>query len=558
MLLGLTIRDVVLIERLELAWQPGLCVLTGETGAGKSILLDALGLALGARGDSALVRHGASQAVVSAEFGLAADHPVRRLLVEQGLESFGEDAIVLRRVLTAEGRSRAFVNDEPVGVGMLRQIGDTLVEIQGQFDQRGLLDPATHRGLLDAFGGHGAEVEALRGAFKQWRAAVKARQEAEAALARSQAEEDHLRHCLTELDSLGPRPGEEEELAEQRVRLMNREKLVAGAKAALGELVGESGAERRLHAAARQLQRLRDKAGPRFDAATGAVERAAVEAAEAIALLEAVARDIEFDSDGLDKIEERLFALRALARKHGVRVDALAAFRDEIARKLALLDDRSEEMKRLRRAESETRETYAAAALRLSERRYQAAEKLDAAVKRELAPLKLGSATFRTAIETRAESEWGEYGQDRIFFEVSTNPGAPPGPLARIASGGELARFMLALKTVLARSSTVPTLVFDEVDSGVGGAVADAVGDRLQRLSESVQILVVTHSPQVAARGAHHWRILKEQLLGRSLTRVEELSSAARREEIARMLSGSLITPEARAAAASLIEGARV
>jgi len=558
MLLGLTIRDVVLIERLELALGAGLCVLTGETGAGKSILLDALGLALGARGDSGLVRHGAAQAVVAAEFALGPAHPAWNLLEAQGISTSSTGGLVLRRVLSADGRSRAFVNDEPVGVGLLRQLGDTLVEIQGQFEQRGLLDPANHRALLDAFGGYESEVEELGRLWRKWRGAASAHAEAAAELARARAEEDLLRHNLAELDALKPEADEEEHLAEQRLRLANREKLGAGAGAALAELTGEGGVLRRLHSAQRLLEKLHGKDGGVIEAAIAALERAAVESAEAAAQIEAALREIEFDGGvGLDKIEDRLYALRGLARKHGVAVRELPGLRDGIRERLGLLDDRGGELRLLARAEAEGREKYQAAAKRVSARRIEAAGRLDAAVQAELEPLKLGQARFRTVIGNRPEEEWGEYGQDRVYFEVATNPGAPPGPLARIASGGELARFMLALKVALAESAIVPTLVFDEVDSGVGGAVADAVGDRLQRLGQTLQILVVTHSPQVAARGARHWHIFKEQEDGANRTRVAALDAASRREEIARMLSGSLITAEARAAAASLIAGAQ-
>lgn len=557
MLLGLTIRDVVLIERLELALGPGLCVLTGETGAGKSILLDALGLALGARADSGLVRHGASQAAVAAEFRLSASHPAWAVLAEQGLAVPPGGSLVLRRVLSDDGRSRAFINDEPVGVALLRRVGDTLVEIQGQFEQRGLLDPASHRALLDSFGGNETETGALRAAWRKWRDAAAARAETEALLARSREEEDLLRHNLAELEALKPRAGEEEHLAGQKTLLANREKIVAGGGAALEELTGEGGALRRLHSARRQIERLRDRAGPVLEPAMAALERAAVETEEAAAQIEAALREIEFDGNGLERIEERLYALRGLARKHGVAADALPELRERIAHSLSLLDDRGDELRLLMRAETEGRDAYAAAAKAVSARRRAAAARLDEAVRRELGPLRLGSARFYTVVEDRPEGEWGEFGWDRVAFEVATNPGAPPGPLTRIASGGELSRFMLALKVVLAESATVPTLVFDEVDSGVGGAVADAVGDRLRRLGGTLQILVVTHSPQVAARGAHHWHIFKEQKAGATRTQVMPLDEESRREEIARMLSGSLITAEARAAAASLIAGGR-
>jgi DNA repair protein RecN (Recombination protein N) len=556
MLLGLTIRDVVLIERLDLAFHAGLCVLTGETGAGKSILLDALGLALGVRAESGLVRHGADQAVVTADFSLERDHPALRLLADAGIAVDGE-RLVLRRVVNADGRSRAFIDDQPASVGLLKQIGERLVEIQGQFEQQGLLDAATHRQALDAYASHRAELGALAKAWHDWRGAAKERDAAEVVLAKARSDEDYLRHALAELDALDPKPGEDQTLADERALLMNREKLTEALDAALGELAGERGGERALHAAQRQLERLRDKSGGRLEAALAALERAAVETREAVAQLEAAARGIGGDAAGLEKIEERLFALRTLARKHGVTLDALPGLRADIAQRIAALDDGGGNLARLTRREQEARQAYLAAAETVGKRRHQAAKALDAAVMKEFAPLKLDKARFQTVLTALGEADWSEHGRERAHFEVATNPGAPPGPLARIASGGELSRFMLAIKVVLAKTSPVPTLVFDEVDSGIGGAVAAAVGERLHRLGQEVQVLVVTHSPQVAARGAHHWRVEKRQAQARTLTRVEELTADQRREEIARMLSGSAVPAEARAAAASLMTGAR-
>jgi DNA repair protein RecN (Recombination protein N) len=555
MLLGLTIRDVVLIDRLDLAFHAGLCVLTGETGAGKSILLDALGLALGMRAESGLVRQGADQAVVTAEFALTQDHPALALLAETGIAVEGE-RLVLRRVVNADGRSRAFIDDQPASIGLLRQLGETLVEIQGQFEQQGLLDPATHRQALDAYGGYRAETTALAEAWRRWRAIAAERADAEAQLARARADEDYLRHAQAELDALEPKPGEEASLADERALLMNREKLIEALDAALAELAGERGGERALNAAERQLERLRDRAGGRLDAALAALERAQVETREAVAQLEAAARGIGRDQASLETIEERLFALRALARKHGVTPEDLPQLRAGIAARIAALDDGGDRLRQLMRREVEARQAYLATAETLGKKRRQAAKALDVAVMRELPPLKLEKARFQTVLTPLAEADWGEHGSERVHFEVATNPGAAPGPLARIASGGELSRFMLALKVVLARTSPVPTLVFDEVDSGIGGAVAAAVGERLHRLGQELQVLVVTHSPQVAARGTHHWRVEKRQAQQKTLTRVAELSAEERREEIARMLSGSAITAEARAAAASLMAGA--
>jgi DNA repair protein RecN (Recombination protein N) len=556
MLLGLTIRDVVLIDRLDLAFHGGLCVLTGETGAGKSILLDALGLAVGVRAESGLVRHGAEQAVVTAEFSLGPRHPARRLLADAGLDAAG-DTLVLRRVVAADGRSRAFIDDQPASVGLLKQVGETLVEIQGQFEQQGLLDPATHREALDAYGVDAARNAALSAAWWQWRERASARDAAAAAFAKARADEDYLRHAVAELDALDPVPGEEARLAEERTLRMNREKLGEALESALGELLSERGGEHALHSAQRQLERLKDKAGGRLDAAIAALDRAALETREAVTQIETASRGLDRDGASLDKIEERLFALKALARKHNVAVAGLPGLRAEMTVRIAALDDGGAAALRLARHAEEARRDYVAAAERVGKERRVAAKKLDAAVMKELAPLKLEKARFATVLTALEDSEWGPSGAERVHFEVATNPGTPLGPLARIASGGELSRFMLALKVVLARTSPVPTLVFDEVDSGIGGAVAAAVGERLHRLGEELQVLVVTHSPQVAARGAHHWRVAKQQAQARTLTKVEELSAEERCEEIARMLSGSAVTAEARAAAASLMAGAR-
>ncbi|HXS39545.1 MAG TPA: DNA repair protein RecN [Stellaceae bacterium] len=555
MLLGLSIRDVVVIDRLDLAFRPGLCVLTGETGAGKSILLDALGLALGMRAESGLVRPGADQASVSAEFDLPSKHPGRRLLAEAGFAS--EDVIVLRRVLNSDGRSRAFIDDQPASIGLLRQLGDTLIEIEGQFAQTGLLDAGTHREALDEYGVARTARDALTRSWAVWRQLAAERQTAETALARSQADEDFLRHATAEIEALDPQPGEESLLAEERALLMNRERLSEALAAATEDLAGEKGGEHALNRAARGLERLRDKAGGKLDAAIAALERAIVETRDAIAELDSAAQALGHRGGSLEQIEERLFALRALARKHGVTVEALPRLRAEIAAKIGALDDGGAAIAALRRREDEARQAYLAAAEAVTKARAAAAKKLDAAIAKELPPLRLEKARFHTALAPLAEAEWGEHGREAVRFEVATIAGAAPGALARIASGGELSRFMLALKVVLARGAAVPTLVFDEVDSGVGGATAAAVGERLSRLAEERQVLVVTHSPQVAARAAHHWRVMRSEGKSRTVTRVDELDEGARREEIARMLSGAAITAEARAAAASLMAGTR-
>jgi DNA repair protein RecN (Recombination protein N) len=550
MLLSLAIRDVVLIDRLELEFSPGLSVLTGETGAGKSILLDALGLALGGRGDSSLVRQGAAQAVVTAEFDVPASHPARALATDQGIDAAG--TLVLRRVLSADGRSRASINDQPVSVGLLRTVGACLVEIQGQFEQQGLLEAATHLGLLDAFAGHGALLRTVADAHQVWRQAAAVLRETVEAAARAAAEEDYLRHAHAELEALAPRPGEEPELSSRRSLLQHRDRLLSAVNAAHGELTGERGAAHAIGTAARQLGRLsgalRDQAAP----VLAALDRAANEIAEAEALLAALARD-DGAGGSLEQVEERLFALRALARKHHVAVEDLAQLRERFATQLAALDQGGSTIARLTKTEAEAKQAYLAAAEQLSAARAKAAARLDKAVTSELAPLKLDKARFRTSLARLPETGWGASGIDRAVFEMAANPGSAPAPLGKVASGGELSRAMLAIKVVLAGTGPVPTLVFDEVDSGIGGAVAAAVGQRLARLGKRLQVLVVTHSPQVAARGNHHWRVLKRGAGGSVVTTVEALPTEARREEIARMLSGAVVTEEARAAADSLM-----
>ena len=556
MLQGLTIRDVVLIDRLDLAFRPGLCVLTGETGAGKSILLDALGLALGRRAEAGLVRAGAKEAAVAAEFAVGRNHLAQAILREAGRDEPGE-TIVLRRLLTPDGRSRAFVNDAPSSVGLLRALGDSLVEIQGQFEQRGLLDPANHRLILDAFAEHSLGPEGLAEAWRDWRAAQTREAEAMHVLAANRAEEDLLRHHLTELEALMPEADEEDRLAARRSLLQNAERLAESLAEAIAELGGEAGALTALARATRRLERARERAQGLLDAPLAAAERAAAETAEAVAVLEAAARELDLDPRELEKVEERLFALRGLARKHHVPVADLPALQERLAAQFAAIEAGAENVEHLVRATAEARARFVAAAEGVSRARSGAALRLDAAVAAEFAPLRLDKARFRTVLTPLAEAEWSEHGRERVHFEIVTIPGAPFGPLARIASGGELSRFMLALKLVLADTASVPTLIFDEVDSGIGGAVAAAVGERLQRLGTSLQVLVVTHSPQVAARGAHHWRVAKRPGEHQTVTRVEELNPDTRQEEIARMLSGHIVTAEARAAAASLIAGGR-
>ena len=554
MLRALSIRDVVLMEKLDIDFHSGLCVLTGETGAGKSILLDSLGLALGMRADSTLVRHGAKQASVAAEFEVDADHPARRVLAEHGLDDF-DDTLILRRILGADGRSRAFVNDRPVSVSLLRQAGETLVEIHGQFESQKLLSPAAHRALLDSYGGLAADAERTAQAYRAWRAAAEARAVAEEARQSAHRDEEFLKYAVDEFEALDPQPGEDTALAQERAVLMHGEKLIEALNDAAAELASGQGVEAALRSAARHLEKAAAKAEGRLDGIIAAFDRAALEVTEAAAGLDRLSGAIDLDPRHLESVEERLFALRALARKHGVEADNLPATGERLRARLAALTDGGAAVERLRREEAAARDAFIGAAGDLSARRREAAARLDEAVARELGPLKLGKALFVTRVTPLGEGDWSERGADRVVFEAATNPGSPPGPLNRIASGGELARFALALKVVLAGADPVPTIIFDEVDSGVGGAVAAAVGERLARLAEDVQVVGVTHSPQVAARGLHHWRVSKTDAGPGVRTTVDVLSEVSRKEEIARMLAGARVTDEARAAADSLLQG---
>jgi DNA repair protein RecN (Recombination protein N) len=552
MLTNLSIRDIVLIEQLDLTFEPGLCVLTGETGAGKSILLDALGLALGGRGERALVRPGATQGAAVAVFSVAAGDPVHDLLAEHGIEP--EEPLVLRRVIGADGRSRAYVNDQPVGIGLLRRLGETLVEVHGQHDQQSLLDGPTQRSLLDAFGRLEPLLGEVRGAHRLWRELEAEHAALAGELERAAAEAAYLRHAAEELSQLAPEPGEEAVLVETRARLMNREKLAAAIQEASDLLRAEGGVDARLGAALRGIERVLGSAGTLLQGAAEALERTRVEAEEAGEALERAAAELELESDRLEQIEERLFAIRAAARKYRVEVDALAALRQDMTERLGRIDSGAERVTRAAEAVLAARAGFVEHAARLSHARGRVADALGGAVMAELPPLKLDKARFVVRLQPLAEGDWSAEGAERIAFEVATNPGQEPGPLARIASGGELARFMLALKVVLARTGSTASLVFDEVDTGIGGATADAVGERLSRLGRSAQVLVVTHAPQVAARADHHVRVEKRTAGGRAVVSAVPLAAATRREEIARMLAGATVTDAARAAADSLIE----
>lgn len=550
MLRQLAIRNVVLVEQLELEFDAGLGVLTGETGAGKSILLDALGLALGARSDAGLVRSGTDAAAVSAEIELPAHHPVHALLSEQGIEADAGESLILRRSLKADGGSRAFVGAATVPAGVLREIGALAVEIHGQHDERGLLNPRGHRALLDTFAA--SDVTKVADAWSEVTRIEAELAQARAEMAAAERDRDYLAHSLSEIDALAPEAGEETRLAEERAAMQ------AGLKAGeslsgIDELLGGSdGALAQLRLAARKIERgAADH--PLLAEALAALDRSLIEASEAEDKIERAADALTFDPARLEAAETRLFEIRGLARKHRVEPDALAELAERMRAQLSEIEAGGERIAHLDAELSKVRLHYSELAAELSRQRHEAARKLDEAVAAELHPLKLDSARFQTAI---AQAEPGPAGTDRVEFEISTNPGAPFGPLTKIASGGELSRFVLALKVALAEAGSAGTMIFDEIDRGVGGAVASAIGERLARLAKQSQVLVVTHSPQVAARAAHHFRIEKVHGPDGTRTTVRRLDDAERREEIARMLSGAAVTDEARAQAARLLEAA--
>ena len=557
MLARLSIRDIVLIDRLDIDFGSGLAALTGETGAGKSILLDAFALALGARGDVALVREGAEQGQVIAAFDVAKDHPARRVLAQNDLASGlgGEEELIVRRVQFADGRTRAFVNDQPVSVQVLRALGTALVEIHGQHDDRAFVDASTHRALLDAYGGLEAKAAEVAALWSDRRAREAAVADHRAAIERAAREAEWLRHAVDELGRLKPEAGEETALAERRTAMMQAEKVSEDLRSTLDSVSGPNSPVPPLATAMRRLERRAAQAPALIEPAVKAIDVALTALDEAHAQLEAALRVAQYDPQELERIEERLFALRAAGRKYNVPVDALSALANRYEGDLALIDAGAERLATLEREAAEVLARYRAAAQALSDARRRAALKLDKAVNAELKPLKLERAQFSTQVESESE---GPNGLDRIEFWVRTNPGTRPGPLMKVASGGELARFLLALKVVLADRGSAPTLVFDEIDTGVGGAVADAIGLRLARLASGVQVIAVTHAPQVAARAERHYVISKDALAKgkRVATRVAELEGERRREEIARMLAGAEITAEARAAAERLIRAA--
>lgn len=553
MLTALSIRDVVLIEALDLDFGTGLGVLTGETGAGKSILLDSLGLALGARADSGLVRQGAAQAVVTASFEPADPAPIAALLGDSGLDHDPSEPLTIRRLVKADGGSRAYVNDQPASAGLLRELGALLVEIHGQHDDRGLLNPRGHRALLDSFAR--ADTAAVATAHRALRDAEEALAAALAEQESAARDREWLEHAVAELTKLAPEPGEEAVLAERRATMQRGEK-IAGELQAIAELIdGSDGALTRLRQAARILERIAED-HPALIEALAALDRALVEAGTAQEGIDTAAEALAFDPAALEADEARLFELRGLARKHRVQPDDLAELTETLATRLERIEGGEGLIARLAADLTAAEKAYVAAAETLSATRTLAAARLDAAVAAELAPLKLDAARFRTTVEPLPRDQWSAAGRDRVEFEVSTNPGAPFAPLIKIASGGELSRFILALKVALAEEGGARTLIFDEIDRGVGGAVASAIGERLARLSTGAQLLVVTHSPQVAARGAAHLLIAKSHDGVVTRTGVRQLNEDERREEIARMLSGAQVTDEARAQAGRLLEAA--
>ena len=549
MLRGLDIRDMLIIDHLSLEFSSGLNVLTGETGAGKSILLDSLGFVLGWRGRADLVRSGQDQGEVSAWFDLGPTHPARAVLQEAGIPL--DDELILRRVNSRDGRKTAWINDRRVSGEVLRAVSEHLVELHGQHDDRGLLDPKEHRDLLDTFGGHDDMLSTVSAAFRALRAAEKDLRTAEAAQEELRAEEEFLRHAVDELQKLAPEAGEEAELDSRRRLMQGAEKIRADIAHA-AQALGREGAEGMMSDAMRWLDGAADAAEGRLEEPLAALSRAMFELDDAAQGVEACLDALEFNPHDLELAEERLFAIRALARKHTVAPDELPTLTQELSAKLDLLDMGARGLKELNAAVAAAKAAYDEAAGVLSRARKSAAQALDLAMGAELAPLKMERAVFTTQVKGADPSATGV---DQVDFVVATNPGAPAGPLAKIASGGELSRFLLALKVCLSRDGAQNSMIFDEIDRGVGGATADAVGRRLSRLAQDAQVLVVTHSPQVAALGDRHFQVAKQQSADMTLSRVDLLSDTARVDEIARMISGDTITIEARAAARTLIEG---
>lgn len=553
MLQSLSIRDIVLIEALDLEFGSGLTVLTGETGAGKSILLDSLGLALGNRADSGLVRQGTEKAQVTASFASPAKgSKLAVTLAENDIEIEPGEPLIIKRSVKADGGSRAFINDQPCSATLLRTVGGQLIEIHGQHDDRGLINPKGHRALLDAFAG--VEGNVVRDAYDAWQAAKTALEQAKQEQETAENDREYLEHSVAELSKFAPQPGEEEELALDRATMMKGEKLTGDLEAIRAAFDGSNGGLASLRAAARRLDMI-SEGHPLLGEALESLDRSIIDASEAEDKLNEAAAALSFDPQRLDDMETRLFDLRGLARKHRVEPDKLSDLLNELQNKLAAISDGGKTLEDLEASLAGAKQSYIVAAENLRAQRSKAAKALDKAVAGELAPLKLDAARFETLLELLPEEHWNKGGMDRIEFLISTNPGAPLAPLGKIASGGELSRFILALKVALAEEYGLKTIIFDEVDRGVGGAVASAIGDRLSRLSRGAQLLVVTHSPQVASKGDAHMLINKSLSGTVSRTDVSALDDEGRRQEIARMLSGADVTDEARAQADRLLEG---
>ena len=551
MLAHLCVHNIVLINQLDIDFRRGLTVLTGETGAGKSILLDALGLALGSRADFGLIGKNSERSEVTATFELEENHPVLALLTEAGLDS-GSD-VILRRSLR-DGKSPALINDRPVSAGLLRQVGDMLVEIQGQFEGRGLLDVSTHRKLLDRYAGNKAQAQATAAAHHNWQNAKNELKTALQQHEKDQADAQWLRDAVAQLNELNPQENEEEALTNERQWLANINRIAEALNEIEQTIEGDNAAAKMIAEASKSANRAAELAGGSLAPLNDALERAQIELTEVSNIIASTKDSLEGDEGRLMMLDDRLHALRGQARKHNITIAELPELQENLMARLSNLDDQSSIIANLSKAEAEAESTYQTAAEKLSLNRKNAAKTLDKKVMQELPPLKLDQARFVTTIETMPPQKWNENGFDQLRFEVSTNPGRDVGPIDRIASGGELARFLLAIKVVLADSSAPMTLIFDEVDSGVSGAVADAVGMRLSRLGETMQSLVITHSPQVASCGQNHLKIAKQQIGAQMVSSTERLSPEKRLEEISRMLSGATITPEARAAAQRLLD----
>lgn len=553
MLQSLSIRNVVLIDKLDLDFKSGLSVLTGETGAGKSILLDSLGLVLGNRAETSLIRQGEDKLSVTAQFSLQKQTPALRALLDK-YEIEADDELLIKRSLTRDGKGKIFINDQPAGAKLLKEIGKYLVEVHGQFDNQGLLNPANHLDVLDAYGAYKPLAERTATAFAAYKKARAARQEAEKNIARAKEDEENLRHWVDELEKMNPRPDEEDELGKKRQEMMNAEKIIDSLNYAYGALTERADVQGAIRSAQSAMDKANTLVDGRYQTIIDMLDQALIDISETVNELEEVSHNVSLNQNELENIEERLYALRGLARKHNVAVSDLPQTLADFRNRLSTIELGEEGIAALRKAEDTAKLDYVKAANELSFARQAAALQLDNKVMSELPPLKMEKARFVTVVEKTDESGWSEKGFNNVYFTVATNPNSPQGPLNKIASGGELARFMLALKVNLAQSSSVATMIFDEVDAGVGGATAQAVGERLARLARDVQVLVVTHSPQVAACGNNHFKVEKSTADNVTTTTVRELTKIEKSEEIARMLAGEVITDAARAAAKVLMK----